>query len=447
MPAKFSAYLTIYNDWDFLEQALRSIAPYVDELVVVDGAYEWMAPYLTAMGHDLRRSDQRVYDILQSCGIPHRVISDVWPSEIEKRLAGYRACAGRYVCRIDSDEILFFDDKELARFFRRGGAVGQVEMPTYIAPGWVKSRAPDPSPRSRRAKLRALFRKSHTPLKRYSFLFDRQRINPEIHLNYLSIILDVDKRPRAGETPFDIYPIPIGFGAHLTIWRSIPTSVYRAESYVLHYLLRNGVPWLEPLRGTPLGDLNALFDIVPPQMFREIMQTSRLGVGNMLNGEIFMAPTPLTRKQEAIFAGFYKDLLAGHAGLNRRMGDTGLHFTPEMPVVIDISDADCTETIAPDGVLLIEFESDVSKADVQMRSLIPRPPWQVEEALAPRLDGRFLTVRVPPPEGGWSAILRREIELKVRTESAAPIQKFRIHAARPLPSGAPKGTEYTVQEF
>jgi hypothetical protein len=38
VPSKLSAYLTIYNDWDLLEPALRSIAPYIDEPVVVDGA-------------------------------------------------------------------------------------------------------------------------------------------------------------------------------------------------------------------------------------------------------------------------------------------------------------------------------------------------------------------------------------------------------------------------
>jgi tetratricopeptide (TPR) repeat protein len=43
---KFSAYLSVYNDWDILEPALRSIRPFVDELVVVDGGYRWMAEFL-----------------------------------------------------------------------------------------------------------------------------------------------------------------------------------------------------------------------------------------------------------------------------------------------------------------------------------------------------------------------------------------------------------------
>lgn len=72
---KFSAYLSIYDDWDLLEVALKSIADYVDELVVVDGAYEWMVPYLVATGSDPSRSDKRVYDIIRASGIPFRSIN------------------------------------------------------------------------------------------------------------------------------------------------------------------------------------------------------------------------------------------------------------------------------------------------------------------------------------------------------------------------------------
>ena len=55
--SEFSAYLSIYNDWDILLPALKSVAAHVDELVVVDGAYQWMEPYLKAIGGDPAKSD------------------------------------------------------------------------------------------------------------------------------------------------------------------------------------------------------------------------------------------------------------------------------------------------------------------------------------------------------------------------------------------------------
>jgi hypothetical protein len=111
MAGKFSAYLSIYNDWDILPASLRSVASHVDELVVVDGAYEWMVPYLTMLGIDPLRSDPRVYAALEASGIPFRVISENWKSEPEKRQAGYEACTHDYIYRVDADEVMYFGSR------------------------------------------------------------------------------------------------------------------------------------------------------------------------------------------------------------------------------------------------------------------------------------------------------------------------------------------------
>src|SRR5262245_60159410 len=113
MATKFSAYLSVYNDWDILASALRSVASHVDELVVVDGAYGWMLPYLTMRGVDPLRSAPRLYAAIEASGIPFRVISRIWKNEIEKRQTGYDACTHDYIYRVDADEILFFDDTAL----------------------------------------------------------------------------------------------------------------------------------------------------------------------------------------------------------------------------------------------------------------------------------------------------------------------------------------------
>ena len=429
MSPKLSAYLVIYNDWNFLEDALRSIAPYVDELVVVDGAYAWITPYLTALGDDPERSDPRVREIVAASGIPHRIIAGIWANQIEKRLAGYRACEGRYVCRIDADEICFFNEEKLERFFHRRSAVAYAEMPTYVAPGWVKSRSQQP-PRGRRAKLRALFRGKPPLFNRHAFLFDRNQVDADIHVNYLSIIRDSDKRRRPDEKPFKPFPEPVAFNAHLTIWRPIPASLQRAESYVLHYILRHGVPWLPQLRDAPVSDLRTLFEYVPPQMFREIMAASRLGIKNMLGEQLYMAPTPLTADQEVLFAHHFDSLLDGHARLNRAMADEGLHFTPEMPIVIDLSNEDCIQAAAPDGSVHVEFESEVIAAVAHMHQIIPRYPWRIATEMTVKKTGNRLLVALPVPEAQTNP-LRQEIELKVTTASPAPVQRFRILAERP----------------
>ena len=59
---KISGYISIFDDWDILPDALKSIDSLVDEIVVVDGAYDWIVPYLE--GRDGLRSRDEGYDAL-----------------------------------------------------------------------------------------------------------------------------------------------------------------------------------------------------------------------------------------------------------------------------------------------------------------------------------------------------------------------------------------------
>ncbi len=117
---KISAYLSIYNDADILDIALKSVFGYVDELIVVDGAYEWMAPFLRSTGRNPLKSDDIIYQKIQASGIPYKVINKIWKNEVEKRIAGFEATSLQYVMRIDADEVLMFDDAALNGYFASG---------------------------------------------------------------------------------------------------------------------------------------------------------------------------------------------------------------------------------------------------------------------------------------------------------------------------------------
>jgi hypothetical protein len=412
----FSAYLTVYNDWEFLLPALQSIAPYVDELVVVDGAYEWLAPYLSAFGQDVTRSDRRVYEAIEESGIPFRVISQVWANQIEKRAAGYAACTRRHVMRIDADEIVHFDARQLESFMSRQAAVGKMEMPTYVAPGWIS--APHPAGSS---------------LPCQCILFDSRQISPEIHLNYLWLVRDVDKLPRSGEFPRDVYSAPIGFIAHLTIWRAPPGSVYRAESYVVHHMLQHGVGWLPQLRGKPLGNISQLLDVVPAGSVRNIVECTRLSFANMVKNQVALMPTPLKREQENAFSGLYLPLFEGHAALNRRMTKQSQVFASGTKLSIDVTDQHCTDAITSNDTIEFEFDCDVAAANAEVRSLIATAPWIATAPLELTKGKQSVAVHLPKPASGGSPVLRREIGLRVRPLRGKPLQSFKIASglARP----------------
>lgn len=415
MSRKCSGYLSIYNDWDLLEPALRSVAPMIDELVVVDGAYDWMAEYSRRLGHDPLRSDQRVYDIIAALGIPYRTVSRLWSNEIEKRLAGYAACAHRYVCRIDADEVLTLDTAELERFFAANGAVAEMDMPTYIAPGWIQGTTGT----------------DHAA--RQAFLFDREQVSADLHLNYLWLVLTADKLPRPGERPWPVHGQPVAFNAHLTEWRTPETALMRASFYTMNYMRAHGVPWLPELRNVPLQDPLKLFERVTPAQFKDILLGSRLVAGNAdLPAGGCVRRSPLSEAQEAAFAGCYGRLMDELGALNRDLVN-GRYFVTGQRVSIDIGTPGALEALTPDEMIVFEFTGDVAAAKVELRCLTADEPWQATREPRHWRSGRFLCVHVSPAEWARRAFLRRKLEFQVWMAPGHPVQQFRVRADRPLP--------------
>lgn len=409
MSRKSSAYLSVYNDSDLLAPALRSIAPMIDELVVVDGAYAWMADYCRALGHDPLRSDGRVYDVIEAAGIPYRVVARLWSNEVEKRQAGYAACSHRYVYRIDADEVLTFDTAEVERFFATGGAVADMEMPIYLAPGLIRRSV------------------GGEAIERQCLLFDREQIPADLHLNYLWLVLTADRLPRADGRPLPIHPRPIAFNAHLTEWRCPASALTRASFYTLNYMRAHGVPWLPELRGVPLADPRALFDIVAPDQFRDILLGSRLVAGNAeLEAGLCVGASPLTAAQEAGFVAHYDRLAASLVALNRSFTERWHAFVTGERVTIDLGTAAALEALTADVQIVFEFSGNVAQARVELRCLTAFAPWQAAYGLPHWRDGPFLGVRIPAVERAQREFLRRKLEFQIWMAPAQPVQAFRV---------------------
>ena len=404
MPNRFSAYLSIYNDWDILTPALRSVAEHVDELVVVDGAYEWMVPYVSALGLDPTRSDPRVYAAIEEAGIPFRVIARVWNNEPEKRLAGYAACANRYVYRVDADEVQFFNDDELANWLSQKAAVGEMEMPAYLAPGWVVTG------------------RNETNIGRQCFLFDRAQVTPEIHLNYLWLVLTSDQLPLAGNRPFKIHPDPLAFNAHLSGWRRPETAANRAAFYILNWMREFGVPWLPELRGRPLADAHELFRIVPATAFLWSMRRGRIAVGlGDLRDDRTIRPSTLAPEREATILGIYRDFLDSLATMNAAAASEPQSFVTGMPTLLDISTPAAREALAPDGIMTLRLSAKLYSAKVQAYTCATTEPHTEISPLHFELDGTDLRITLPAPR---QDVLRQSVEFLAWLDSPLYAQSF-----------------------
>lgn len=407
MARGLSAYLTIYNDFDILPHMLRAIAPYVDEIVVVDGAYQWMVPYLQAAGINPDRSGEQVYDTLESSSIKYRVASKIWSSEVEKRTVGYDACRGRYVFRFDADEVPFFDDNELDRFLASEGAVAQMVTPTYINPQWLVA-------------LDELGYLPPTPI-----MFDRTRVDPDTHLRYLWLVLGVDGLPDAAQ-PFAAHLTSIGVNAHLNEWRNLQSQMRRGIFYWLVYLRQTGVPWIPQLSGKPLSDIGILFEQTPPELFHELVKSSV-----MLQSQTFRelnwyaVRSPLSRQQESLFVDCFHAMRAGRIELNETIVDIGLTFWPGMPIALDLSFDECADTLTAGDTIRLSTTCELSNVAATQHLLLPGRPWHSATELNCSWDGTNAIIQLPARPQLYS-YLRREVDVSLTATETGSLHRFQV---------------------
>lgn len=389
--SRFSAYLSIYNDWDLLAPSLKSLAPFIEELVVVDGAYSWMVPYLRRLGVDPVRSDARVYDALADSGLKYRVVAGLWADEIEKRRAGYDACRTRYVLRVDADEILHFDEPALDAFLADDGAVAEMANPIYVAPGYVIGAAGQES------------------LPATGFLFDRERIGSDIHLNYIWLVLSsFDRLPSAEQRPFAPPSRPVAFAAHLTCWRTPETVVQRGAFYVLNRFRQRGVGWFDDLKGRKLEDLDLLFSRLPAGSFRDMLRHMPFSLGAYdLTANQTLVPTPLSPQQERVFAPLHDRFLASVAEDNERMTHVRQAFGWGGAVVIDLSTEAARSALVKNDEIVVDFSGAPTSLEVKALTLASREPYARTEALGVRLEGRVAHIAAParPPADALRCVL------------------------------------------
>jgi tetratricopeptide (TPR) repeat protein len=401
-----SAYLSLLDDWDCLGQAIASVLPRVDELVIVDGAYRWMTPYFKESGRDPSRSVAEVYDVLSGLGPKLRVITGIWENEPAKRMAGYEACQGRYRYRVDADEIYFFDEDRLGRFWASSYPVGEMEMPTYIAPGLVAGRAGATAPR-------------------IGFLFDSQVISARDHLSHIWLVLPRwEQRELAPPRPEFVFPEPLAFTAHLTQWRRPASAISRARFYVMNYLRERGGE-----DGAGITDFTSYFARTPPAIFDEILLGHSIVVMPAA-ADIAGVPTPLTPRQEQSFAPLYDRYLVGLAELNSRLA-----HQPRALACGELYQLDATLPIslplAAPGRLAISFSLPIGVLEITLCSYYADPARNTETRLAAEIAGQSASVELPPATPG---AIRRGLAISFWPEGDEKTARFWL---QPRPPPAP----------
>lgn len=398
-----SAYLSLLDDWDLLGPALRSIVDRVDEIVVVDGAYRWMRPYFDKSGRDPSRSLPQVYDVLGGFGAKIKIINGIWDNEPAKRIAGYAACAGRFRYRIDADEIFFFHEAVVERFYASGKAVGQMDMPLYVAPGFISGVTGQALPRQ-------------------SFLFDADRISAAEHLSYLWLVLPAwERKTLAAPRSALIFKEPLAFNAHLTGWRPPSSSLARARFYVMNYMRQHGGAGLA---AAPVEDFSAFFETISPSDFDEILRGKSLTV---LPGksQTNCQTTPLSPAQDASFADLYADFLTSLKALNYGLFGTWRGIQRGDEYHLDATLADSLPITQPGNIAAVQTSGAIATMKIQLSTYFIDPARNEKNLLQPKIQGNMAVFVLPElPEN--AGLLRRVLTLTIWSRDTSTPLKFRF---------------------
>lgn len=350
-----SAYVSVMDDWTMLHAALSSVAPYVDEIVVVDGGYRWMLPYYAAAGRDPTRSLPQVEDVLAEFGGTVRRIEGVWENEAAKRTAGFAACRHRWVMRVDADEVFNIEPEALQRFMESDFAVAQADVPIMVTPAHVR-------------------RHNLYPQELACVLFDSRRIAPAAHLSYLWLVLPDDERALLQPIePGLVSPEVVAFIAHLTHWRRPETAVSRARFYVLNYHRSLGTLPLHIEMPADRG-FDLLFERVGPAVWDTLLLSHAIVAGVPdLDGCQLTAPPPSIACNPAL-GRLYSAYLDGLAGLNETLTAVGRSIAAGEPLCIDISTP--RQIAVRHETLVLRFSHPVIKVEAHVVTLLDRAPWQ-----------------------------------------------------------------------
>jgi hypothetical protein len=406
-----SGYISIYNDWDILEHALQSVVPYIDELIVVDGGYRWMSAYLTAIGRDSERSVDRVHDIIHSFQVPTKVLWGPWDNELQKRIAGYRACNSDYVLRFDADEVLYFDHKRLARYLASASPVAEMEMPMYFAPGWIEGSRP-----------------SYPRLPRQACLFNRRKVLPEEHLDYLWLISKDDWSTETTQ-PRDRYPVfkdPIAFNTHLTGWRTLETAVQRAAFYILNYGRNNGLPWHPALQDRPVPDSAEIIEHVGAGVVGELIRRSQVVGAHHHRDSYPLAESPLSMEQEQPLLPLFDRFLESHTRMHESLWQSFQSFAAGVPQFFEITSPESLAALAGSDGPCFEIEASTARGAVGTVSyLLSEPPWQTDVATAVEVDRNSVRIIMPSEDFAPESYVRRVLEVTITTDAIDRIQRLK----------------------
>jgi hypothetical protein len=200
---KISCYINMYYDLDFIDDIIDGISEYIDEIILVDGPFNYCINFLKKMNlyYDEFSKPIELNNFIEKYKNKIKYFYRHWENENEKRIFGYSMCSNDYILLVDSDEFYYINGKNLENFILSEKRVAYMDIYNMC-------------------RIDVFQEKS----KKYVF-FKKDDISPRDHLAYLWLV-GCNDIPEKNIDYMDIHN-SIGTIYHQTINRSKKYSVIK----------------------------------------------------------------------------------------------------------------------------------------------------------------------------------------------------------------------------
>lgn len=254
---KISAIYPVWYETDMMLPVIQAVAPFVSELVVVDGPRRATIPLMASMGLMYTADDspvKRVLDNIIKPAFPHISVKyhyQVWDDEKGQRNFGFNACSHSIMIQVEGDMIMQLNAHALEAFVRdQWHDVSGIRVSNMV-----------------RSNLSMVASVGAEPLPFFPLIAKRNRLSADEYFNHLWIVGNA-QGPR---NQSQVAPEPIGYGYHLTLVRSLSAM---ASKYAFYRALQP----VEPMHDL-LPDITASYgQDVAREVFVRSMPVSAFGL-------------------------------------------------------------------------------------------------------------------------------------------------------------------------